>query len=194
MTRPGLFALAAALACNCGCELLHVFERPIEPPGEKLKMPKSPTISAKYTAACARVDEVSKFILKQNPFPGIEPVVQTFGVKDPILFHRGTGELFLSEGLVERCKTDEELAAVLCSEMGQMKAEKLAAKRVGLDPEGDPPQSASDATTLAREYMSGAGFDPIALDRIAPLLREAAKNDGLRKQMAGSAPAPQWRK
>jgi hypothetical protein len=194
MHRPGLFALAAALACNSGCELLHVFERPIEPPGEKIKMPKSPTISAKYTANCARVDEVAKYILTMNTFPGIEPVVQTFGVKEPVLFHRGTGELFISEGLVERCKTDEELAAVMCSEMGQMKAEMLAAKRIGPDREADMAPSSCDSNALARELLTGAGIDPANLDRVAPLIRDTAKNDGLRKQMAGSAPAPQWRR
>ena len=194
MNRPGLFALAAALSCTCGCELLHVFERPIEPPGEKLKMPKSPTISPKYTAACARVDDVSKYILTQNTFPGIEPVIQTFGVKELVLFHRGSEELYISEGLVERCKTNEELAAVLCSEMGQMKAEKEAAKRVGLVREGAASEPSGDSTALARDLMTGAGFNPADLERVAPLLREAAKNDALRKQMAGSAPAPQWRK
>jgi hypothetical protein len=211
MNRPGLFVLIAAICSSSGCELLRVFDRPIEPPGKKIKMPESPEIPAKTYQIGQRVDELGQNILTLNTFPGINPLFHTVGVKELVLFHRGTGELFISEGLVEKCKTDEELAAVLCHEMGRMKAEKQAALRVGLDRVGirevgstdnpakplasaDPAIEVGDPDGLARQLMTGAGFDPTTLERVAPLVRDASKNFALRTQMAGSAPAPQWRK
>jgi hypothetical protein len=85
-----------------------------------------------------RVELLGRKIVAQNTFIGIEPMFFTVGVKEQVLFHRGSEQLFISEGLVEKCKTDAELAAVLCSEMGQMVAEKRAAKTVGRDVEPIP--------------------------------------------------------
>jgi hypothetical protein len=78
-----------------------------------------------------RVESLGRRIIAQNTFTGLDPLFHTLGVKESLLFHRGTAQLFISEGLVTRCKTDVELAAVLCSELGQMMAENQAARRVG---------------------------------------------------------------
>ena len=51
---------------------------------------------------------------------------------------RGTGEVFISEGLVKKCKTDAELAVVLCSELGQMMVEKRSGRAAGRDREPIP--------------------------------------------------------
>lgn len=77
-----------------------------------------------------RVEVLGRRIIAQNTFTGIEPMIFTLGVKDDVLFHRGPNELFISEGLVNKCKTEDELAAVLCSELGQMVAEVRNAKNM----------------------------------------------------------------
>ena len=82
-------------------------------------------------ATAERVETIGRKIIAQNTFPGIEPLFHTVGVPESVLFHRGTEELFVSEGLIKKCKTDGELAAVLCSELGQMIAEKKSARRSG---------------------------------------------------------------
>ena len=83
-----------------------------------------------------RVETLGRQIIAQNTFTGLDPLFHTIGVPEPMLFHRGTAELFVSEGLVNRCKTEAELAAVLCSELGQMMAEKqAAADRPGQGPD-----------------------------------------------------------
>ncbi len=209
MNCPKRLLFVAAFTAASGCEHFPRFDAPLEPPGEKVKMPAAPTVSLKSYQTGQRLEEVGRDLLAANPFPGVEPLFHLVGVKDLMLFHRGPGELFISEGLVDRCRTDEQLAAVLCSELGKMKTEKLAARRVGQDRDGFPekdsttpspkrpaePQiEAGDPGQHARELLSGAGIDPVELDRVTALLREAEKNDTLRKQMAGSAPAPQWRK
>lgn len=176
------------------------------------KIPETPQVSPGSMETAGRVEGLGRQILTQNTFTGLDPLFHTVGVKEPVLFHRGHGELFISEGLVSRCKSDAELAAILCSELGRMKAERHGARRAGRDtdpfpevgkdappaakpqPQIDPTTAAPDAQTFARELMTGSGFDPAELDRVEPLLKEAAKNDSLRKQMAGAAAAPQWRK
>lgn len=87
-----------------------------------------------------RVEMLGRKIIVQNTFTGIEPQIFTIGVKESVLFHRSSEELFISEGLVNKCKTEAELAAVLCAELGQMVAEKRTAKMTGrdVDPIRDP--------------------------------------------------------
>lgn len=54
-------------------------------------------------------------------------------VPEPVLFHLGTQDLRISRSLVKQCKTESELAAVLCTELGLMMAEKRGVRRVGGD-------------------------------------------------------------
>ena len=51
-----------------------------------------------------------------------------------------------------------------------------------------------DAAKLAQELMRGAGYDPADLERIEPLLKDAARHDAIRKQLTVSAPAPKWKR
>lgn len=104
-------------------------------------------------AVAARVDEVGQRIIEINTFTGIEPFFTTIGVPESVLFHRGPNNLFISEGLVKLCKTDAELAAVLCSELGQMVAEKKAAKRYGIDRDSIPDVALPGSGSV----MSGGG-------------------------------------
>jgi hypothetical protein len=187
------------------------------------KNPKGPKIPRGQIEVAERVEVLGRQILAQNTFTGLDPLFNTVGTSDPVLFHRGAGELFISEGLVKRCKTEPDLAAVLCSELGQMMVEKQTARGVGRDkdpipeispggaelgakgppaaevgrlenrsPVGEPVQVA-DASEMAKRLLRGAGFDPAALDRVEPLLKQSDRGEALQKQMAGSAPAPTWR-
>jgi hypothetical protein len=81
--------------------------------------------------AATRVDSVGSRILAANKDIGIRPAFLSFGVPDLSLFHQGTMKLCISEGLVSRCKTDDELAAVLCAELGKMVAEAQVQRTVG---------------------------------------------------------------
>lgn len=101
-------------------------------PRSSTKMPKADLATAQ------RVDELGRKIIGLNTFTGIEPMFHTLGVPESVLFHRGTDELMISEGLVKQCKTEAELAAVLCSELGQMMADKRGAKRAGVERDSFP--------------------------------------------------------
>lgn len=183
--------------------------------------PKEAKISEASVEHARRVDDLSKRILEQNTFTGLEPIIRVVGVPEAVLFHRGP-ELFISEGLVKKCKTEPELAAVLCTELGKMMSVKRAAIAVGRNPEPIPSialpgggadagmvreaelallkrredekkaAEQSDEAQLAKELLKGAGFNPAEFDRVQGMVKQSERGEALRKQMAGTAPAPVW--
>ncbi|MCS6864063.1 MAG: hypothetical protein RMJ56_09770 [Gemmataceae bacterium] len=126
-----------------------------EPPRGLVSVPKN--LPPASLEAAERVQLLGRQILAQNTFTGIEPLFMTIGVKDAVLFHVGTEQLWISEGLVEKCGTDAELAAVLCWELGQMVAEKRAARRLGrdVDPIPDIRPGTAAATPGGSAYDAG---------------------------------------
>jgi predicted Zn-dependent protease len=70
-----------------------------------------------------RVDHVGNELLANTPL-GI-PEVDFFvvGSKTMELYHQNGRTLYISDALVNHCKTDDELAAVLALEIGQITAE-----------------------------------------------------------------------
>jgi predicted Zn-dependent protease len=128
----------------------------------KITDPKYP--KASYEIA-ERVESMGKWIVAQNTFMGINPQFYTVGVPESVLFHRGPEELFISEGLVKLCKSDDELAAVLCSELGKMVAEKRAIRRVGADSDTIPDVGLASGG----QVMTGGGTpdDPSRMAELA---------------------------
>lgn len=142
---PNLAVRIAAAACACvaptGCvtgELAvqrSLSSDPKVPPNsKKVKTPGDPKIPLAHIETSRRVEQLGKQILTQNPFTGLEPAFATAGVPETVLFHRGTEMIVVSEGLVKKCKTDAELAAVLCTELGLMVAEQQSLRRAKNDP------------------------------------------------------------
>jgi hypothetical protein len=214
-------AVAAAVALGfTGClnDMQRDFDRLVR--RDAVRTPKAPKVAPASVETAQRVEDLGRQIIAQNTFTGLDPILHTMGVPEPVLFHRGTAELFISEGLVKQCKTTDELAAVLCSELGKMMAEKRLARGVGRDKDPIPsvalpdtgfnaegtraaelalqqqPLKPGDAdpVLLAKDLLRGAGFDPAELDRAEPLLKQSSRGEDLEKQMSGSAPAPTWEK
>ena len=82
-------------------------------------------------ATARRVLAVSRKLIDANPQAGLRPLFITAGSPHPEIFHDGGGmngyHVVVSEGLVNQCKTEAELAAVLALEMGKIVAEREAA-------------------------------------------------------------------
>jgi hypothetical protein len=74
--------------------------------------------------AAARVDSLGRKIVAANPQLGIQPLFRTIGAPQAEVFHQGTFEIDITEGLVNQCTTDAQLAAVLASELGKMVSER----------------------------------------------------------------------
>jgi hypothetical protein len=103
----------------------------------------SPAYKAAYAAApikmATRVDGLGRKLLAANPQVGIRPLFTTGGDPKPEIFHKGTAEIIITTGLVNQCKTEGELAAVLCAELGKMISEREAVAGPAPKPPLRPP-------------------------------------------------------
>lgn len=90
--------------------------------------------------AAARVDTLGRKLVGCNKI-GLKPVFRTIGSPQPEIFHIGQAEVDVTEGLVNQCKTEGELAAALCTELGKMVSEREAvAGPQARRPNREPPQ------------------------------------------------------
>jgi hypothetical protein len=76
--------------------------------------------------ATGRVDGIGRNLLAANPQVGVKPLFRTIGSPDAEVFHRGTAEINITEGLVRQCRTDGQLAAILALELAKMVSEREA--------------------------------------------------------------------
>jgi hypothetical protein len=76
--------------------------------------------------SASRVDQLGRQLLAANPQIGMRPLFCAIGSQNEEIFHQGTSKVIVTEGLVKKCKSDADLAAVLCRELGKMVAEREA--------------------------------------------------------------------
>lgn len=141
------------------------------PPGRLLHAPAS-------EEAAKRVLQVGSQILTSNPTLGVRPVFTTIGAPSEEIFHQDDKAVFITEGLVRECRTDGQLAAVLCHELGKMTAERQ--ERAGPPPDHGPPMDAPVGT----DY--GGAFGPPDGTRAM----ELAVYERKRRKAAEAAAAP----
>jgi hypothetical protein len=126
--------------------------------------------------AATRVDTLGRKLIDANPQAGLRPMFRTIGAPQPEIFHNGTFEVDITEGLVKQCKTDGELAAVLCHELGKMVSEREAlAGPKARTPEREPPED----VRVGSDY--GGTFGPADQTHLA----ELAKFDKERHRPSG---------
>jgi len=99
------------------------------PTGNMPKLPATLTASPEMEQESIRVALAGQKLLQANPTVPVKPRFTLIGVPGTEIFHRGADEVFVTEGLSEKCKTEGQLAAVLCQELGKMVSEREAAKR-----------------------------------------------------------------
>jgi Peptidase family M48 len=75
------------------------------------------------TQAATRVHTLGTAVVAANSGDlQSKPIFLTIGLKEPMVFHQGN-QVVVSEALVERCASEDELAAVICHELGKIAAE-----------------------------------------------------------------------
>lgn len=74
---------------------------------------------------CERVDFVGRTLLAANPI-GLKPYFATIGSPSVEIFHVDTSVVYVTAGLVNKCASEADLAAVLSLELGKMVAEREA--------------------------------------------------------------------
>jgi hypothetical protein len=139
----------ALLAAGCPSEEAHTRLVPDNPFAEpaKAQIETWTTHAQKSLVTAGRADTVGRQLIKANPQLGIvdpklgtRPRFETVGDSRLLLCHQGMDAVIISEGLVNQCKTDDELAAVLCAELGKM----VAAREALAGPHGLDAESAMD--------------------------------------------------
>lgn len=151
MTRRLIALAAAGFAVSfTGC---FMFGPHPGPPLVSGKVVEQPPLSQSSGEAAERVDHVGTDLLTATPLGIPEIDFLTVGSADAELFHRDVKTLYISDSLVSRCKTDDELAAVLAHEIGQMTAEFRRGVR-RQSPEPMPPVAS------APKYDGSTDTDP----------------------------------
>ena len=187
---------------------------------------------AKATQESAlRVASVGKRLVRTNdPKKRDERFIfQCIGAPQSAIFHKSPNTIIITEGLVKKCKTEGELAAVLSIQMGKLISERevLAGNHasddrlppidVPIGPDSAGPFGSPDGTrmmelakyekqrrmrrrtkstpppdpmVLARSFLKKGGFTEKELESAKPLIKEAAQNVTLERQMKGGF----WRK
>lgn len=144
-----------------------------------------PPMTPASTEAAARVDCIGRKIIASNPQLGLGqrgmgPMFRTIGSPQPEVFHRGTSDIFITEGLVRQCTTDGQLAAVLCHQLAKAVVEReLNAPKSTRQPNRTPPLD----PRLATDSALGVSADQTRL-------AELARYDTLRQARNQAVVAP----
>lgn len=128
---PGLLVIAA---CGCFGDDAKNALVPSEPFGNGVSAPRqtapvqtvsrNTSVPTASTESAARVDLLGRKILATNPQIGMKPQFMVIGSPQPEVFHKQSEAVYITDGLVKQCKTDGELAAVLCHELGKMVSDR----------------------------------------------------------------------
>ncbi len=139
------------LALVGGCVPLDVFktsdtgDMPVVNVGAFGTPPAGQTVSVSASAPpggnaelALHLDCIGRKVNAANRDTGLEPKFATIGTETPEIFHQGTLVVYVTEGLIKQCKTEGEIAALLCLELGKMASSarrpptsRLARRRAG---------------------------------------------------------------
>lgn len=114
--------LSLSLGC-LGC--LDEDHRPFSPLRDFRSMALFDSLPPAPLESARRVQQVQQKLVEANPDISLRPIVLTIGDPDRVeIFHRASGEILLTEGLIRQCSTEEQLAAFLCWEWAKVLAER----------------------------------------------------------------------
>jgi hypothetical protein len=178
------------LVCGCLGEGDHTRLVSPSPFGSTPPVPRAvPLTQAAHAPAAEeaakRVLVVGQKIIDANPQIGLRPRFLVAGAPQYEVFHRSgpfkTYEVWVTDGLVRACKTDGQLAAVLCHEVGRIVSEReaLLSSEVRLAEDRTPPD-------VRVGNDSGGAFGASDGTRYA----ELAKLDRARRRPSAAPPPP----
>jgi predicted Zn-dependent protease len=130
-----------------------------------------------------RVAAVGERLAAADEGLGLRPRFGTIAAPTEEVFHRGVGEVFVTEGLVKRCGTEGRLAAVLAHELGRMAAEREAL----VPPEARQPQT-REPQEVRVGTDAGGPFGPADGTRLAELAQYERERH--RPDVPPPAPSP----
>jgi hypothetical protein len=145
---------------------------------------KSPKLPKGSREQAIRVDKVGQDLVRANEQSGLHPMFMTIGQPQSEVFHQGTAQVFITEALTRKCKTEGELAAVLALEMGKMVAEREIHAGPGVHhPDREPP------TETPIGHDSGGTFGAADGTHLAELAKFEKENPRTRAPFTPPDPA-----
>jgi hypothetical protein len=127
MTRC-LLPVGLALVAGCVSNPKTTLLQPTPANGQVVQVAQAAPEATQ--AVAVRAATLGRKIAEANPQMGLQTIVSCLGVPQPTIFHRlakDSCQIYISEGLVNQCPGEAQLAAVLCMEMGKAASEKAAA-------------------------------------------------------------------
>jgi predicted Zn-dependent protease len=116
-----------------------------------------------------RVWKMGGKILSANPQIKLPVHFQTIGDPKPEMFHivqRDGSQIFITQGLVNQCKNDDQLAALLCQELGEIASEQAAQARSAREVASRPPMlTPSVGNDVGGRFGPSDGSDQMILAR-----------------------------
>jgi hypothetical protein len=95
-------------------------------PSDVVRAKVDPQLLQANLEACTRVFTVGQKILAANPELPQRLIFRAVGHPSPEIFHQGNSAIVVTQKLVDMCPTENELAALLCVELGRMVVEREA--------------------------------------------------------------------
>jgi hypothetical protein len=143
MTRRTAFVLLFLAATGCTSDRSATAVVPGDPFATGLPAgppPARATFAPATIETAARVDQLGHKIAAANPQIKPEPLFMTIGSPEPHLSHKSPNQIVITEGMVRRCATEGQLAALLSYELGRLVSEREALASVqARRPPREPP-------------------------------------------------------
>src|SRR5262245_44954561 len=135
MRRFRLLLVAALSACGCLLDQHSKDDSRYDVPSDPVRVEQRLKLEQANTETCTRVFTVGQRLLSSNPDLPRHLTFLTVGQPMPEVFHRGNNSVVVTQKLVEMCKSDGELAAVLALELGKITAERMAVAPLNTEPD-----------------------------------------------------------
>jgi hypothetical protein len=144
--RRRLLSVGLALVAGCAHDPKTTVIQPGQPGPASGSVVQVGHVSPATEGTAVRVASLGRKIVDANPQVGLKPTFQCIGVAQPAVFHRlgkDACDVWITEGLVNQCQGEGQLAAVLCQELGKAASEKAALNpppaRVSIEPPPEVP-------------------------------------------------------
>jgi hypothetical protein len=153
-------ALAGSIALTGCCGSLKSWISDYQKDGQV----EVPELAPASVEAARRVDKIGRQLTAANTAMGMEVTFQTVGMSEPEIYHRDSHGVFITEGLVNLCKTDDQLAAVLATELGEIVSEGRTRERMRL-PDPIPAGASGPKLDGSTDYDPGRDMELARFDK-----------------------------
>lgn len=103
-----------------GCLPTQMSSTPLVPTNALTSTAQGPEISRELSADARKVIEVGQKLLAANENLTVKPAFILVGKPELEVFHQGNQSILITEGLVQKCTSEDQLAAVLSNELARM--------------------------------------------------------------------------